>query len=111
MSLLQGHAGFVRSRTESEVKVARLYRMHVFCKIAVFPPFVCVLHQFRSRQVSITVKGIRVFSRVRKNLRKSSVSFVVSVHPPVLMQQLCPHWTDYREKSILEDFSKIIEKI
>ena len=41
--------------------------MHICCKIAVLFPFLCILHQFRSRHVSITVKGMCVFRGVRKN--------------------------------------------
>jgi len=40
-------------------------------------------------------------------LRKATITFAVSVHPPVEMQQLGSYWTDY----ILVFFQKHIEKI
>jgi hypothetical protein len=44
-------------------------------------------------------------------LRKASVSFAMSVRPSARMEQLCYHWTDFREISYLNVFRKSVKKI
>jgi hypothetical protein len=48
-------------------------------------------------------------------LRKATVSFAISVcpsfHPSVGMEQLCSHWTDFREIWYWSIFRKSVEKI
>jgi len=43
------------------------------------------------------VLGTRVFLGAFAKLRKATVSYVMSAHPSVCMEQLGSHWTDFYE--------------
>ena len=45
------------------------------------------------------------------NLRKATISFVMSVRPSVRIEQLGCHWTDFLEIWYLSIFRKSVEKI
>ena len=45
------------------------------------------------------------------NLRKATVSVVISALPPVRMEQLGCHWTDFHEIWYLSTIRKMVEKI
>ena len=51
------------------------------------------------------------FLGVFAKLRKTTINFVVSVCPPVRMQQLCYNWKDFHEVLYLGIFHKSVEKI
>jgi hypothetical protein len=44
-------------------------------------------------------------------MRKAAISFVKTVCPPIRMEQLYSHWTDFHEISYLRIFRKFVEKI
>ena len=46
-----------------------------------------------------------------EKLRKTTISFVMSVHPLVSMKQLGSHWSDFHEISYLRIFQKSVQKI
>jgi len=46
---------------------------------------------------SLPRAGTRSFLRAFADLRKATISFVMSVHPSVLMEQLGSHWTAFHE--------------
>jgi hypothetical protein len=51
------------------------------------------------------------FSGALANLRKATISFVMSVRLSVRVQQLGSYWTDFHEISYLSVFRKSVEKV
>jgi len=48
-----------------------------------------------------------IFLGTFAKLRKTTISFVMSVRPSVRMEQLGSHWTDFHEIWYLSIFSKV----
>jgi len=51
------------------------------------------------------------YARTFAKLRKVTISFFMSVRPPVRMVQLGSHWMNFHEISYLSIFRKSVEKI
>ena len=51
------------------------------------------------------------FTLLTPKIAKSDISFVVSVHLSVRVEQLCSHWTDFYEIWYFSIFRKYVEKI
>jgi len=52
-----------------------------------------------------------IFRHVLAKLRKSNISFAMSVRPSVRMEQLGFHWTDFHVIRYLRIFRKSVEEI
>jgi hypothetical protein len=96
---------------ESEVKAPGFTGCTYVAKIAVLLPFVCVLHQFRSRRVSITVKGMRVFRRVRKNCGNRVLASSYRSIRPSSCNNSAPIGRIFVKSRYLWIYRKSIEKI
>jgi hypothetical protein len=93
------HRLLVLSPFSQYVLVYCVLGVRFFCFIALSLPFAASFRVFLS-----------FFSAFAK-LRKTTISFIMSVRPPVRMEQIGSHWTNFHEFWYLSIFRKSVEKV